>query len=713
MSDFRFVDVAMLNALWLLAALAALMLYASRRRRRDLRRFVEAGLLERLGPSSSPDPARRVLKAALALAAAGALVVALARPAWDEQQDEVTQRGRDVVFLLDVSRSMLAEDLPPNRLQRAKLAILDAVDRLDGDRVALAVFAGSAVVKCPLTLDYGFFRMALDDVTTYSVERGGTLIGDALRTVMRDVFDGKSSNYRDIVLITDGEDHESFPEEAAAEAGALGARLIAIGLGDERVGRRIPVVAEGSGGQSAGDSRRFLQHEGREVWSRLDAATLRRMADATPGGIYLNVATGAIDLGDVYRRLIASAESGEVGSVQVERLEERFQLFLAICVLLLALEIGLRERRGLARTAASVLALAALAPSGAQAATVRGLVNEGNDAVRAEAYDEALLAYDQALAKEPESPYAVLNRANALYRSGKYAEAVEGFSEAVRRSLDRDLPFLEAVGLHNLGNALFRQAEEAAPNDPRQAIELLAPAARSFLDALRADSRRTDSARNLELARRLSAQLREDLREQAGGQDGSDGDQDADRPEDGEENRGESLQQAAREQRQLADESEQLAKDRQQQRGSDAREEQRQRAQDLADRQEDLRERTRELGKDADPQARQSVEQAGGDQDRAREDLERNRPEDASEAQHRAAEALEEAARAQGGGDGERQEQAARPDQLQGDGDRPGEDAQQQDRDMAMDQILSKEKQDRRRRQLMQRVGAVAVDRDW
>ena len=211
MSDFRFGEVEMLHALWLVPALAALMLRAARRRRRALEEFVESGLLARLGRSSMPDPARRVLKCLLVLAAIGSLVVALARPAWDAVREEVTQRGRDVVFLLDVSRSMLAEDLPPNRLERAKLAILDAVDRLDGDRVALAVFAGATVVKCPLTLDYGFFRMALGDVTTASVSRGGTLIGDGLRTVLRDVFDGKRSNFRDIVLITDGRTTRAFP----------------------------------------------------------------------------------------------------------------------------------------------------------------------------------------------------------------------------------------------------------------------------------------------------------------------------------------------------------------------------------------------------------------------------------------------------------------------------------------------------------------------
>ena len=707
MSEIQFADERMLYALWLVPALAALVAYAFRRRREALARFVEAGLLARLGESSVPDPSRRFLKAALVLTSVGFLIVALARPAWDRVTEEVTERGRDVVFLLDVSRSMLAEDLPPNRLERAKLAIQDAVDRLAGDRVALAVFAGSTIVKCPLTLDYGFFRMALADVSPDSVSRGGSLVGDALRTVLRDVFDGKRSNYRDIVLITDGEDHESFPVEAAAEAGAAGARLIAIGLGDGRVGQRIPVTVDDSASASGPSGRTFLVHQGREVWTRLDAGTLRRMAEATPGGIYLNVETGAVDLGEVYSRLIASAEGAEIGTRPVERLDERFQLFLAACILLLVLETGLSERRRTAGRVAAWLLAAAMAPAATHAATVRGLVNEGNEAFRAEEYDRALRSYEQALERDPDSPYASLNRANALYRSGQFADAAEGYAEAVRQSLARDLPQLQAAGLHNLGNALYRQAERLAPTEPGRAVEMLAPAARSYLDALRADSRRIDSAQNLELARRMMQELREQARQQAGGQDG----RRPDPSESEEEDSSEALQRAAEQQQELADQSEQLEADRQQQPGSDSRQEQRQRAESLAQRQDDLRDRTQELSQGAAPQARERLRDAARHQEQARQELEQGQPGAASDSQQAAADALRQAAEESRGERGEGAGQA----ETEGSefaGGQPGQQAGTEQA-MTMEQILAKEEQDRRRRQLMQRIGRVAVDRDW
>ena len=242
-----------------------------------------------------------------------------------------------MVFVVDVSKSMLAEDLAPNRLERAKLAIADVIAKLRGDRVGLLVFAGTAAVKCPLTLDYGFFRMMLDNVSVDSIERGGTMIGDAVRVVLDQMLDNQERKFRDIVLITDGEDHESFPVEAAKEAAEKGVRLFIIGLGDENEGRRIPLNDESGG-------RTFMKYQCREVWSRLDADTLREMALATPGGRYLNVATGTIDLGEVYLQLIGTAEKKELAEETIEKYEEKFQVFLGVAFLLLSLEALISER---------------------------------------------------------------------------------------------------------------------------------------------------------------------------------------------------------------------------------------------------------------------------------------------------------------------------------------------------------------------------------
>jgi len=335
--DIRLQSIRMLHGLWLVPVVAGLFVYAAVARRRALRAFIDAGLLDRIGVSVSAT--RRNWKAALTTLAVAAIVLGLTRPGWNPRPKTIERRGRDVVFLLDVSRSMLAEDLAPNRMERAKLAVLDCVDRLQGDRVGLVAFAGTAVVKCPLTLDYGFFRMMLDTISPDSVSRGGTLIGDAVRKTLDEVFDDQEKEYKDIILITDGEDHDSFPVEAAEAAGKQGVRIIAIGLGDENEGRRIPV-------RDAQGRPTFLKYKGQEVWTRLDADTLRKMVNLTPGGKYLNVATGTIDLGKVYLDLVAGAEKKALESQTIKRYEEKFQVFLALALVLLAVEMALAERRG-------------------------------------------------------------------------------------------------------------------------------------------------------------------------------------------------------------------------------------------------------------------------------------------------------------------------------------------------------------------------------
>ena len=336
MSTIQFQNIDMLFLLWVLPLVMGIYWYAWRKKQGNLAVFIEKGLIDRNRITVNYSGRRK--KAALIMAAIVFLVISAARPSWNMKSETVEQRGRDVVFLLDVSKSMLAKDLAPNRLERAKLAIRDCIEVLEGDRVALVVFAGSAVVKCPLTLDYGFFRMMLDHISTDSIERGGTMIGDALRKVMADVFDDRAREFRDIILITDGEDHESFPVEAAEKAGEKEIRLIAIGLGDENEGKRIPITDEN--GEKA-----FLTYKGQEIWSRLDADTLRKMTGATPGGKYLNVSTGAINLGSVYSHLVAGADKRKLESKTLTKYEEKYQIFLAIGLFLVCFEMISSDRK--------------------------------------------------------------------------------------------------------------------------------------------------------------------------------------------------------------------------------------------------------------------------------------------------------------------------------------------------------------------------------
>ncbi len=336
MTGIKLQNIHMLHLLWVLPFLTAVFVYAWNKRRRALALFIDAGLLDRI--HISINASKRYWKAGLLLAAVAFVILAMTRPAWNPKPETIERRGRDVVFLLDVSKSMLAEDLVPNRLERAKLAIRDCVELLQGDRIALVAFAGTSAVKCPLTLDYGFFQMMLEDISIDSISRGGTLIGDAIRKVMTDVFDDQVKQYKDIILITDGEDQDSFPVEAAKKAGDRGVRLIAVGLGDENEGKRIPITNEN--GQKT-----FLKYKGQEIWSKLDGDTLLKMVNVTAGGKYFNVSTGAIDLGKVYMQLVAGAEKKALESETIKRYEEKFQIFLAIGLFLLCIEMATSERK--------------------------------------------------------------------------------------------------------------------------------------------------------------------------------------------------------------------------------------------------------------------------------------------------------------------------------------------------------------------------------
>jgi Ca-activated chloride channel homolog len=336
MNSIRFENPDMFQLLWLLPLLLAIAVYRFHKKDQALAKFAKRALLERINQSVSR--AKQWWKVVFVIAGSCLIVLSLARPAWNPRPEKVETKGRDIVFVLDVSKSMMAEDLKPNRLERAKLAMRDLVDKLEGDRVALVAFAGTSIVKCPLTQDYGFFRLMLDDTGPESASRGGTLIGDALRKTLDEVYSDRLKRFKDIVLITDGEDQDSFPVEAAKEVGERGIRLIAIGLGDETEGQRIPVVNEKG-------ERAFLRHGGQEVWTRLDADTLRKMVDSTPGGRYLNVATGTFDLGAIYRDLLADQEKRALESMKITRYEEKFQIFLGAAILLLLAEMAVGERK--------------------------------------------------------------------------------------------------------------------------------------------------------------------------------------------------------------------------------------------------------------------------------------------------------------------------------------------------------------------------------
>lgn len=323
---WRLAEPVWLHLAWGAVLMPVLVAWLARRRAARLARFAAPDRLDGLvgGRRRWPVAAR----AAVASLACLCLAVGLARPQSDPETVETDRTGRHVVFLLDVSRSMLADDVAPNRLERAKLWISDLVNELGGDRFGLVAFAGSSTVVSPLTSDRAFFRMALEEVSPDTVLVGGTNIGDAIRrTTELMIPPGGGEGGRvlhDIVLITDGDDHESLPAAAAQAAAQRGVRFICIGIGSDR-GALIP-AREGSS---------------ETVRAGMDGSTLAEIAGSTPGGVYLDVGAGTVDLARLYRDLIASADQESLETASVERYTERFGWFLWPALALLVLERAL------------------------------------------------------------------------------------------------------------------------------------------------------------------------------------------------------------------------------------------------------------------------------------------------------------------------------------------------------------------------------------
>jgi len=325
--------LSFLHALWLVAALALLLRWAAGRRRKAMESFAEPALVEGLIMGLSER--RRRARGALLLIAMALAAVALAQPKWGYHWQRVTREGIDIVIAIDTSKSMLATDVKPDRLTRAKMEVSELLDRLQGDRVALVAFAGSSYILCPLTLDYSAVDMFLKVVRVGVVPLGGTDIGGAIGQAIR-IFQGSERQHRALILLSDGEDLREGTEAAAKKAKELGVKIFSVGIGSPS-GELIPV--EGDEG-----SKSYLKdREGKLVQTRLNENTLQQVALLT-GGSYVYPSAGTLGLVDLYGEKIAGMEKKELVERQRKVYENRFQWPLAAAFFLLCLEAVLNER---------------------------------------------------------------------------------------------------------------------------------------------------------------------------------------------------------------------------------------------------------------------------------------------------------------------------------------------------------------------------------
>jgi len=491
---------------WLLAgvvAIAALVLAlrrSDRRRRRDLSQLVSPQIVADLTRTVSSR--RRAVRRGFLFAGIAFAFVALARPELGFTWTESKRRGIDVMLAVDVSRSMLARDVSPDRLTRAKLAVVDLLERLQGDRVGLIAFAGSAFLQTPLTLDEVAFRHSVEALAPGVIPRGGSDLASAIRVAIR-AFRTEKSNFKLLVLLSDGEDLAGDALAAADEAAAEKVRIYTVGVGTP-AGELVP-DEEHPG--------HFVEDEGRIVKSRLDEATLRQIAERT-GGFYAPLGQRGEGVTDVYERALAPIPAEELTSRMRRVPIERFQWPLALAVLCLVIEplIGERTRSARAakvapkrpgeapqRIAAAGLALVLLLSTHRAAAAP----SDGEKAYHDGRFDESLSAYRDAVKSDPDDHRLQFNVGAAAYKAGDFGAASEAFAHALAAEADP----VKEQSFYNLGNAQYRLGEATRATNPQSTAQAWRQAIASYEEALRIDDADADARFNRDYVKKKLEEL--------------------------------------------------------------------------------------------------------------------------------------------------------------------------------------------------------------
>ncbi len=331
----RFAYPGYLHVLWLIPVFLVFFLWVSKLRQRSLELFGESHLVTKL--SRTVSRRRQRVKMALILLILLFLGIAIARPQIGTHAVPVKTEGIDLVFALDTSLSMLAEDIKPNRLERAKHEIAALMDKLHGDRVGIVIFAGTSFIQCPLTFDYSAAKLFLDAVDTNSISVPGTALEEAIYTSIRAFENSLGETSKVIIFLTDGESHEGDSMKATEEAEKRGIKVYTIGIGSQK-GEPIPIRDEQ--GNLIGYKK---DNDGNIIMTKLDQLTLEKISVLTDGQFY-RVSSGGIELEKIYADISRMEKT-----LQDERLvmhyEEQYQYFVGIALVLILVETSLTDRR--------------------------------------------------------------------------------------------------------------------------------------------------------------------------------------------------------------------------------------------------------------------------------------------------------------------------------------------------------------------------------
>ena len=443
----HFANPYLLNLLWGLILVVALMVYGVLRRKKILELFATSSLWPVITPRFNPQ--RSWFKACLMFFAFAFAIIALSGPQMGFKWQKTSQKGVDIMIALDCSRSMMAQDIKPNRLERAKREIIDLLHMMRSDRAGLVAFSGRAILQCPLTLDHETFNIFLKVLDPDFLPMGGTNLGEAINECYKG-FEKESDTQKAIIIITDGESTSGDVEQKAKEMAKEGIKIFCISVGD-LAGAPIP---DEEGG--------FIKdNKGNIILSKVDEKGLEKIADLT-GGLYVRSVAGDMDLDMIYKdKILGTMERKKLTSGKKKVWENRFQWFLLPSVILLLLELALSSKKRI-NSSINILSVFILIfglniigfsiPSIAQSKTVSSSVKEGIAAFEEKNYEQAKKHFIEAQLENPENRKLYYNIGTAAYMNKEYEQAKTNFKHA----LESDDKNLRHDARYNLANTQYR-----------------------------------------------------------------------------------------------------------------------------------------------------------------------------------------------------------------------------------------------------------------
>jgi Ca-activated chloride channel family protein len=593
--------------LLLVPLLIGLFVQSERRGLKRLQQFVSARLLPQL--AGTVNRPRRIIRFGLLLVGLALEISSLAQPRWGYTFVDVKRKGLDLLVAVDTSRSMLSNDVQPNRLDRVKLAIQDLIDELQGDRVGLIAFAGRAFLQAPLTIDYDAVIEAVNDLDTKTIPEGGTNISSAI-TLATQSFGKSAMGNRALIIFTDGEDLNGEAVKTAKAAADAGVRIFTIGVGTPQ-GSLIPVTGDN------GETSFVKDSAGQVVKSKLDDKRLREVAEAT-GGFYLHLENGPRTMQQVQTEGLAKMQAAEMDVRLSRRPIERYEWPLSAALIALALSMLIPERKrvraraylpamqaGLSAPTSKPARSVTTGPAKAAGVAVAVLMfmcssafgtAPGVNAYQQGKFEDAYKEFQQTLKSHPESraeDELQFDSGTAAYKLKDYNKAMESFSQAL---LTRDTN-LQGKGHYNLGNTLYQRGEMQKSDDKK--LSDWKNALDHYEQTLKLDPQNKEAKDNYEYVKRKIEELKNKKEQQQPSPSPSPPQKDKQKKQD----------QQQKQQNQQNQDQQQQQKDQQQKDQKDQQQQQQQQQQRQNQNQQDQKDQQQ-------AQNQQSQNQSGSDKDK-------------------------------------------------------------------------------------------------